>query len=96
MATSGNAELDGKGSQARNIRLHEPEAYDDPDVQGFIAQALAKAIPPVSHGETGGIVIKSVSTKQRPRRLVLYRSERLRHVVGAAHAVTFQAVDVRL
>jgi hypothetical protein len=60
--------LGGGGSQVRHIRLHTPEAYDDPDVQRFIAQALANAEPPISLGETGGIVIKSVSAKQRPRR----------------------------
>ena len=60
--------LGGGGSQVRHIRLHTPEAYDDPGVQDFIAQALANAEPPISHGENGGIVIKSVSARQRPRR----------------------------
>jgi hypothetical protein len=60
--------LGGGGSQIRHIRLHTPEAYDDPDVQGFIAQALANAEPPIGLSATGGIVIKSISAKQRPRR----------------------------
>jgi hypothetical protein len=60
--------LGGGGNQVRHIRLHTPEAYDAPDVQIFIAQALANGEPPISPGETGGIVIKSVSAKQRPRR----------------------------
>ena len=62
--------LGGRGSQVRHIRLHTPEAYDAPDVQGLVAQALANALPPISRAETGDIVIKSVSTKQRPRRPV--------------------------
>ncbi len=62
--------LGGAGSQVRHIRLHTPKGYDDPAVQAFIAQALANAEPPISRGETGGIVIKSISTKQRPRRPV--------------------------
>ena len=61
--------LGGNGNQVRHIRLHTPEAFDDPDVQCFIAQALANAEPPISAVETGGIVIKSISAKQRPRRV---------------------------
>lgn len=60
--------LGGSGSQVRHVRLHVPEAWDAPAVQDFVAQALARADRPIDPTATGGLVIKSISAKQRPRR----------------------------
>ncbi len=60
--------LGGGGSQVRHIRLHTPQAWDAPAVQEFLTQALAKADRPVDPTAPGGLVIKSISAKQRPRR----------------------------
>lgn len=60
--------LGGSGNQVRHIRLHTPEAWDTPAVQDFVAQALARADRPINPDAPGGLVIKSVSAKQRPRR----------------------------
>jgi len=63
-----NRLLGGSGNQVRHIRLHTPEAWDAPEVQDFVAQALARANRPIDPADTGGLVIKSISAKQRPRR----------------------------
>lgn len=60
--------LKGEGSQVRHIRLLTAEAWDSPDVQALVGQALAQAERPIDPAGQGGIVIKSVSAKQRPRR----------------------------
>jgi len=60
--------LGGSGNQVRHIRLHTAEAWDAPEVQDFVAQALAKADRPIDSDAEGGLVIKSISAKQRPRR----------------------------
>ena len=60
--------LGGGGNQIRHIRLLTAEAWDGPDVQDFLAQALAIAERPIDPGNGGGLIIKSISAKQRPRR----------------------------
>jgi hypothetical protein len=60
--------LRGSGNQVRHIRLHTPEAWDAPEVQALVAQALDRADRPIDPAATGGLVIKSISAKQRPRR----------------------------
>lgn len=60
--------LGGSGSQVRHIRLLTPNAWNRPEVQDFVAQALAKAERPIDPTADGGLVIKSISAKQRPRR----------------------------
>lgn len=60
--------LKGSGNQVRSVQLHGASAIDDPDIEALIADALAKAIVPIDPKAPGGIVIKSVSAKQRPRR----------------------------
>jgi hypothetical protein len=60
--------LGGSGNQVRHIRLHTPEDWDRPEVQNFVAQALANADRPIDPSAEGGLVIKSISAKQRPRR----------------------------
>jgi hypothetical protein len=60
--------LTGGGNQVRFVRLPTAETLDDPRVEALIAAALAQAALPVDAGAPGGLVIKSISAKQRPRR----------------------------
>jgi hypothetical protein len=60
--------LNGGGSRVRHVRLHEPEALDDPRVEALIAAALAQADRPLDPAEPQRLLIKSISAKQRPRR----------------------------
>ena len=60
--------LKGEGSQIRHVRLHSPEALDDPRIDALIAGALDNAERRIDPGEPHRLVIKSVSAKQRPRR----------------------------
>ena len=60
--------FEGSGTQVRSLRLATAETLDDPRVEAIIAQAIARAEPPIDPAAPGGIVIKSVSAKQRPRR----------------------------
>jgi hypothetical protein len=62
--------LKGIGNQVRSVQLHAADALDDPRIEALIAQALANADPPVDLDAAGGIIIKSISAKQRPRRPV--------------------------
>src|SRR3954465_13229932 len=39
--------LKGSGSRVRHLRLHAPEAFDDPAVQDLIATALERSEPPI-------------------------------------------------
>jgi hypothetical protein len=60
--------LKGAGSRVRHVRLDPPERLDAAEVQALIDAALARAEPPFDPRGDGRLVIKSVSTKQRPRR----------------------------
>jgi hypothetical protein len=60
--------LKGDGSRVRHIRLHTPEALDDPYVQGLIGQALSRTDWPLDPAEPQCLLIRSISAKQRPRR----------------------------
>jgi len=60
--------LKGGGSQVRSLRLTGPAHLAAPGVDALITAALAQAVVPVDPGATGGLVIKSISAKQRPRR----------------------------
>lgn len=60
--------LKGEGKQIRHIRLLTVDAWDAPDVQNLLAQALARAERPIDPAAAGGLVIKSISAKQRARR----------------------------
>ena len=62
--------LEGGGNQIRSVRLTGPDMLDDPRVAALIADAVAKADPPIDRHATGKIIIKSISAKQRPRRPV--------------------------
>src|SRR3954471_14571844 len=60
--------LNGSGSRVRHVRLHTPEAFDDPRVQDLIAAALDRSEPPIDGTREEMLIIKSISAKQRPRR----------------------------
>jgi hypothetical protein len=61
--------LRGSGNVVRNIRLESADTLDHPDVRALIDAALEKAktqLPPDGRHQ---LIIKSVSAKQRPRRI---------------------------
>jgi hypothetical protein len=60
--------LNGSGNQVRHLRLHSPEAFDDPRVQALITAALDRCEPPIDPAGPQRLIIKSISAKQRPRR----------------------------
>jgi hypothetical protein len=64
--------LSGSGNQTRSLRLENAEVLSRPEVEELIEAALAlgKTPMPKTNGYT---VIKSVSDKQRPRRIVTKR-----------------------
>ncbi len=66
--------LVGKGNVVRNIRLYslgEPDdkVLDDPEVLGLINIALNRAKVPMPAVARRKLIIRSVSAKQRPRRV---------------------------
>lgn len=62
--------LSGEGKQNRFIRLSTSDILTRPEVAALIAQA-ERLSPAVAAGTgAGGLVIRSVSAKQRPRRKV--------------------------
>ena len=60
--------LRGGGTTVRHIVLEPVTLLDSPDVKALVKQAVALAKAPIPRGGRGGIIIKSVSPKQRPRR----------------------------
>jgi hypothetical protein len=60
--------LKGGGSRVRHVRLHQPEAFDDPRIQALIAAALDETQWPIDPAQPQRLIIKSISAKQRPRR----------------------------
>lgn len=60
--------LQGTGKQNRFVRLETAETLATPPVERLIAAAIANAKTPLPTGKPGYMMIKSVSTKQRPRR----------------------------
>jgi hypothetical protein len=60
--------LKGGGSRVRHVRLFAPDALDDPRIDALIAAALEQADVPIDPARPQQLIIKSISTKQRPRR----------------------------
>ena len=60
--------LSGSGNQNRYIRLAGPATLAEPAVETLIQAALNQAKTPLPATEPGRLIIKSISTKQRPRR----------------------------
>ena len=61
--------LRGSGNVVRNIRLENAETLDRPEVAALIAVALDRAKTPIPAHGSHRLIIKSVSAKQRPRRV---------------------------
>ena len=60
--------LQGSGSQTRFIRLPSVDILDRAEVAALVAAAAARARTPFRATGKPGLVIRSVSAKQRPRR----------------------------
>ncbi|MET1110102.1 MAG: DUF1801 domain-containing protein [Allosphingosinicella sp.] len=60
--------LRGDGARVRHVRLHTPDALDDPRLEALIAKAVARSEPPFDAAAGQRLMIKSISAKQRPRR----------------------------
>jgi hypothetical protein len=61
--------LQGKGTQNRFIRLPDAGTLCTPEVEALLRAAVAQARSPLPSSGTGRLIIRSVSPKQRPRRL---------------------------
>ena len=61
--------LQGSGNQVRFIRLESAATLAKPAVETLIRAAIAEAKTPLPAKGRGPLIIKSVSAKQRPRRL---------------------------
>jgi hypothetical protein len=58
----------GSGNQTRFIRVDSVEVLARPAVNALISAAIAKARTPLQPRGRGSLIIRSVSSKQRPRR----------------------------
>ena len=61
--------LQGSGNQNRFVRLKDATTLADPHVQTLLAAAATQAKSPLPASGGGYTMIKSISAKQRPRRL---------------------------
>jgi len=61
--------LMGSGSQYRFIRLESARDLSKPDVDALIRAAIAHGKTPLPEKGRGTLVIRSISAKQRPRRV---------------------------
>jgi hypothetical protein len=61
--------LKGSGNVVRSIRLETNDTLDRADVQALITVALERAKTPIPEQGRHQLIIKSVSAKQRPRRV---------------------------
>jgi hypothetical protein len=57
----------GAGNQTRFIRLGSPDVLERPEVESLIAAAIAQARTPLRATGRSRLIIRSVSSKQRPR-----------------------------
>jgi hypothetical protein len=58
----------GSGKQTRFIRLESADVLARPEVEALLSAAVAQAKTPPRATGRGGLIIRSVSAKQRPRR----------------------------
>ncbi len=61
--------LKGQGRVGRYVRLADVSTLDEPAVQALIRAALQRARRPLDPEQRGRLIIKSISEKQRPRRV---------------------------
>jgi Domain of unknown function (DU1801) len=60
--------LQGSGKQTRFVRLPSADILKKPNVKALVRLAADRAKPPMPAQGKGKIIIRSISTKQRPRR----------------------------
>jgi len=71
--------LEGSGNVARHIKMKKGAVtLDEPAVRTLIAKALVCEKVPIPTGQKRQFIIKSVSTKQRPRRPSAIRTKNKR------------------
>jgi hypothetical protein len=58
----------GSGNQTRFIRLESADVLARPDVRALITAAVARSRTPFRGSGRGTLIIRSIATKQRPRR----------------------------
>jgi hypothetical protein len=58
----------GSGKQTRFIRLDSANLLNDPEVEALVAAAIDQAKTPLPATGRGRLIMRSVATKQRPRR----------------------------
>jgi hypothetical protein len=63
--------LSGNGKQVRNIRLESAATLDKPEVVALMDVALQHAKASIPQDGRHILIIKSISTKQRPRQIAL-------------------------
>jgi hypothetical protein len=63
--------LRGSGNVVRSIRLDSATTLARPEIRALIAAALKRAKTPLRADSRHQLIIKSVSAKQRPRRVAL-------------------------
>jgi hypothetical protein len=61
--------LNGSGNVVRHVRLASAEDLDKPAIKRLIREVLRMAEVPIKRSAKGRMVIKSISAKQRPRRV---------------------------
>jgi hypothetical protein len=61
--------LKGSGKQVRHIVLESAADLDKPAVKALMNRALERSAKPLDSANPGRIIIKSISARQRPRRL---------------------------
>jgi hypothetical protein len=61
--------LQGQGNQGAFIRVDNMKVLDEPGVKALLEAATKLAKPPFPEKGRGYTVVKSISSKQRPRRL---------------------------
>ncbi len=62
--------LQGSGKQTRFLRLPSADVLQGHEVQALLSRAAKAAKTPMPESGKGGLVIRSVSAKQRPRRKI--------------------------
>ena len=67
--------LRGNGNVVRNLRLESARTLANADVRALMYQALARARTPMPKHGRHQLIIRSVSAKQRPRRLAAPRAK---------------------
>ena len=61
--------LEGGGKGVRHVKLRPITRLETPEVGALIDSAVAIAVPALPETGGGQLIIKSISAKQRPRRL---------------------------